>query len=64
MTTMSGFDYRPIDIYEEDSFGPPPRFLVEGINSERADEIDLFDDDRQDRSPIAILKAVLSSLSW
>lgn len=64
MTMMSGFDYRNIDIYEEDSFGPPPRFLVEGVNGERAEDIDLFNDDRQDRSPIAKLKAVFSSLRW
>lgn len=64
MTTMSGFDYRNIDIYEEDSFGPPPRFLVEGLNSERDEEIELFDDDQPTPSPFAKLKAVFSSLRW
>jgi hypothetical protein len=64
MTTMSGFDYRNIDIYEEDSFGPPPRFLVEGLNSEHDEEINPFDDDQPVPSPLAKLKAVFNSLRW
>lgn len=64
MTTMSGFDYRNFDIYEEDSFGPPPRFLVEGLNGERKEKTEPFDDDRPGPSPFAKLKAVLSSLLW
>jgi hypothetical protein len=64
MTMMSGFDYRNIDIYEEDSFGPPPRFLVEGLNGERDEDIELFADRQPDRSPLTILKAVFSTLRW
>ena len=64
MTTMSGFDYRNIDIYEEDSFGPPPRFLVEGLNSERDEEAEPLGDDQPALSPIAKLKAIFSSLRW
>lgn len=30
MTMMNGFDARDIDILDEEYFGPPPRFLVEG----------------------------------
>jgi hypothetical protein len=61
---MSGFDYRNIDIYEEDSFGPPPRFLVEGLTTERDEDIELFAEGGQDRSPLAILKAVFNTLRW
>ena len=30
MTMMNGFDARDVDILDEEFFGPPPRFLVEG----------------------------------
>ncbi len=30
MTMMNGFDARDVDILDEEYFGPPPRFLVEG----------------------------------
>ena len=30
MTMVNGFDARDVDILDEEYFGPPPRFLVEG----------------------------------
>lgn len=64
MTMVSRFDYRNIDIYEEDSFGPPPRFLVDGINTERDEDIALFEESEQSRSPLAILKSVFNTFRW
>jgi hypothetical protein len=30
MTMMNGLEMRDIDLLDEEFFGPPPRFLVEG----------------------------------
>jgi len=30
MTMMNGLDTRDLDMMDEEFFGPPPRFLVEG----------------------------------
>lgn len=30
MTMMNSFDARDVDILDEEYFGPPPRFLLEG----------------------------------
>jgi hypothetical protein len=61
--TMQGFDIRQYDIYEEDNFGPPPRFLVEG-EPEAGDK--RWQDDGEDAgensSPIEKLKALFNAL--
>ncbi|MBX2805366.1 MAG: hypothetical protein KTR19_05305 [Hyphomicrobiales bacterium] len=62
MTTMSGFDYQNVDIYEEDSFGPPPRFLVEGIKVARVENPVSVENNRRDYTPIAWLTSLLRSL--
>jgi hypothetical protein len=50
MTMMNGLDSVDLDIMDEEFFGPPPRFLVEGhpmaydteIKSDRFDSLGVF----------------------
>jgi hypothetical protein len=39
MTMMNGLEPVDLDIMDEEFFGPPPRFLVEGHNSSRETDI-------------------------
>lgn len=63
MTTLSGFDVRQIDIYDEEGFGPPPRFLVEPERRDQRQHDD-SDDEPYDLASLLIdkVKAVLNAL--
>lgn len=64
MRMMSGFDARNIDIYEEDGFGPPPRFLVEGKRDHGSDPFPEADGCEEPQSPLDRLKALLNAMRW
>lgn len=64
MRSMSSVDIRNIDIYEDESLGPPPRFLVEARRNDERPNVESDMQDRNGVSPLARLKSVLATLRF
>ncbi|NJM35263.1 MAG: hypothetical protein HC850_11740 [Rhodomicrobium sp.] len=55
----NGLDLRQLNILEEESFGPPPRFLVERRPGDRRDDCQAAMQDEDSLPALRKLKALL-----